>query len=51
MDEAVEQQLIALVQQLARALIRHEAQTSPRCCWRPSSRGWPCSLPPSRGSP
>jgi len=29
MDEAVEQQLIALVQQLARALIRHEAQTSP----------------------
>ncbi|MGY4000978.1 flagellar assembly protein FliH [Aeromonas sanarellii] len=29
LDAAVEQQLIALVQQLARALIRHEAQTSP----------------------
>lgn len=29
-DSAVEQQLIALVQQLARALIRHEAQTSPK---------------------
>ncbi|MGY4106850.1 flagellar assembly protein FliH [Aeromonas encheleia] len=29
-DQAVEQQLIALVQQLARALIRHEAETSPR---------------------
>lgn len=29
LDGAVEQQLIALVQQLARALIRHEAQTSP----------------------
>lgn len=30
LDEAVEQQLIGLVQQLARALIRHEAETSPR---------------------
>lgn len=30
LDQAVEQQLIALVQQLARALIRHEAETSPR---------------------
>ncbi|MGY3902176.1 flagellar assembly protein FliH [Aeromonas lusitana] len=30
LDVAVEQQLIALVQQLARALIRHEAQTSPK---------------------
>ena len=29
LDGAVEQQLIVLVQQLARALIRHEAQTSP----------------------
>lgn len=29
-DQAVEQQLVALVQQLARALIRHEAETSPR---------------------
>ncbi|QXW30785.1 flagellar assembly protein FliH [Aeromonas sanarellii] len=29
LDGAVEQQLITLVQQLARALIRHEAQTSP----------------------
>jgi flagellar assembly protein FliH len=29
-NEAVEQQLITLVQQLARALIRHEAETSPR---------------------
>ncbi|MGS3176023.1 flagellar assembly protein FliH [Aeromonas sanarellii] len=29
LDGAVEQQIIALVQQLARALIRHEAQTSP----------------------
>ena len=30
LDGAVEQQLIALVMQLARALIRHEAETSPR---------------------
>ncbi|ASX12779.1 flagellar assembly protein FliH [Aeromonas dhakensis] len=30
LDSAVEQQLIALVMQLARALIRHEAETSPR---------------------
>ena len=30
LDDAVEQQLITLVQQLARALIRHEAETSPR---------------------
>ena len=30
LDAAVEQQLISLVQQLARALIRHEAETSPK---------------------
>ena len=30
LDQAVEQQLVALVMQLARALIRHEAETSPR---------------------
>ncbi|QXC37626.1 flagellar assembly protein FliH [Aeromonas jandaei] len=30
LDQAVEQQLLSLVLQLARALIRHEAETSPR---------------------
>jgi len=30
LDQAVEQQLISLVMQLARTLIRHEAETSPR---------------------
>lgn len=30
LDQAVEQQLVSLVMQLARALIRHEAETSPR---------------------
>jgi len=30
LDQAVEQQLISLVMQLARVLIRHEAETSPR---------------------
>lgn len=29
LDQAVEQQLVSLVMQLARALIRHEAETSP----------------------
>lgn len=49
LDQAVEQQLVSLVMQLARALIRHEAETSPAFCWRRLKRGWPCCLPPNQG--
>ena len=52
LDGAVEQQLIVLVQQLAQAPLSAMRRKPPRhCCWRPSSRGWPCCPPPSRGHP
>lgn len=35
LDDQVETQLVSLAMQLARALIRHEAETSPSYCWLP----------------
>ena len=50
LDGAVEQQLIALVMQLARALIRHEAETSPRLLLEALKQGLALLLTAELGS-